>query len=120
MTGLIKAECCGSSGFAQCNGKGPCNIFCCNCDDGCKGDFTSSRLRSKTADHILAAKDIFKAADKDNNGSVTFEEAVEYVIKHNIGKKEKLEKDRSWFTKMDKNKDGKITPIEFDPSFIKH
>lgn len=27
---LVAAECCGSGG--NCNGYGPCNIFCCNCD----------------------------------------------------------------------------------------
>uniref|UniRef100_A0AC35F7X9 EF-hand domain-containing protein n=1 Tax=Panagrolaimus sp. PS1159 TaxID=55785 RepID=A0AC35F7X9_9BILA len=118
MIALIKAECCGNSGFAQCNGKGPCNIFCCNCDDGCKQNYMlSAQLPSKTTNPIPDAKGIFKAVDKDNNGSVTFEEAVEYIVKNDGEKKEKLEKDRSWFTKMDKNKDEKITPNEFDSSF---
>lgn len=29
-------ECCGFESLFSCKGKGSCNIFCCNCDNGCK------------------------------------------------------------------------------------
>jgi len=28
-------ECCNRKSFFSCYGKGSCNIFCCNCDNGC-------------------------------------------------------------------------------------
>lgn len=31
---LTSAECCGNP-FSGCNGIGGCNMFCCNCDNGC-------------------------------------------------------------------------------------
>ena len=44
--GLFKRKCpffqskCGGGScvpVGECCGNGPCNIFCCNCDNGCKG-----------------------------------------------------------------------------------
>ena len=32
----IVSECCKRTGWFSCSGNGPCNIFCCNCDHGCK------------------------------------------------------------------------------------
>lgn len=45
----VSAECCkftgrhfiaAAAGRDVCCGKGPCNIFCCNCDNGCRSDCT--------------------------------------------------------------------------------
>ena len=32
----LTAACCSFKGLSSCCGKGKCNIFCCNCDGGCK------------------------------------------------------------------------------------
>jgi len=31
----VRAVCCSRKGDFGCCGNGPCNIFCCNCDNGC-------------------------------------------------------------------------------------
>ena len=31
----VRADCCSRKGDFGCCGNGPCNIFCCNCDNGC-------------------------------------------------------------------------------------
>ncbi|KAF2270344.1 hypothetical protein CC78DRAFT_538896 [Lojkania enalia] len=32
----VTSACCKHYGLSRCCGKGKCNIFCCNCDGGCK------------------------------------------------------------------------------------
>lgn len=35
FSSAVGAECCHRKADFGCCGNGPCNIFCCNCDDGC-------------------------------------------------------------------------------------
>uniref|UniRef100_A0AC35FBW8 EF-hand domain-containing protein n=1 Tax=Panagrolaimus sp. PS1159 TaxID=55785 RepID=A0AC35FBW8_9BILA len=108
MTGLCNAECCW--GYPSCNGIGSCNIFCCNCDYGCNNKLLS---RSPTGSLKQSAEKIFNDVDKNKNGKIDFDEAVAYAVKNGKNESE-LEKDRSWFSSMDKNYDENITPNEFD------
>uniref|UniRef100_A0A914YIF1 EF-hand domain-containing protein n=1 Tax=Panagrolaimus superbus TaxID=310955 RepID=A0A914YIF1_9BILA len=112
MVALCNAECCGPSSvpvFGGCNGKGACNFFCCNCDNGC----ASYPYDKKGGKHVLNPAQIFKSADKNKNGAIDFDEALKFAAKKG-GNKVQLKKDRKWFTSIDKNHDGVIKPNEFD------
>ena len=125
MAVLCNAECCGNDGwlFGGCRGNGPCNMFCCNCDGGC--NFNSKRSPHHGGHHNVSdgahhpivkdAAKLFKDVDKNGDGSIDFKEAVTYASSHDISKAQ-LTRDPTWFSKMDKNHDGKITPHELDKS----
>ncbi|KAF8884357.1 hypothetical protein BD779DRAFT_1674171 [Infundibulicybe gibba] len=58
-------------------GYGPCNIFGCNCDGGCRALTGQKRARSFAHTGLAAAgatEDRFNAADTNNDGHLTFEE----------------------------------------------
>jgi hypothetical protein len=95
----VDAECCSATmdveyiGFGQmpskcgdnteptpCCGYGPCNIFCCNCDGGCR----SSRRRSNPDE--IAANDLatFGEIDLNKDGKVDADEAHKFVAPKNL------------------------------------
>ena len=37
----LALACCKQDKITSCCGKGKCNIFCCNCDDGCRAETDS-------------------------------------------------------------------------------
>ncbi|KAF8872354.1 hypothetical protein BD779DRAFT_1573267 [Infundibulicybe gibba] len=58
-------------------GYGPCNIFGCNCDGGCRVPAGRKRARSFAHTDLAATsttEDRFNAADTNNDGQLTFEE----------------------------------------------
>uniref|UniRef100_A0A914PIG4 EF-hand domain-containing protein n=1 Tax=Panagrolaimus davidi TaxID=227884 RepID=A0A914PIG4_9BILA len=113
------AECCSSDyyPFVGCNciEKGSCNVFCCNCNGGCNLDTKklSSFLISGTPHAMKKPEEIFKEADKNKNDEISFDEAFAFAVRHGENNV-KLEMDRTWFNKLDKNHNGFITVNELD------
>ena len=108
---------CGSLGDNDwCCGKGPCNIFCCNCWHGlCKATWKKRSVGHETEEHIGAEK-LFELVDGNRDNNVTMVEAGRYFqkqknFKRTIDLQLKLE-----FKKIDVNDDGIISPAEFDES----
>jgi len=91
-------------------GKGPCNIFGCNCDGGCKTDIpydTINKGRSLEVERVLPGLDefkAFKAFDTNGDGLIDMEEATAGVFQFDHKKVKEIDLDR----------DGKISPQEFD------
>ena len=58
----VSAECCTKAVkgyfFNACNGKGPCNVFCCNCDGGCATTISGGPLLA-SGTHL----DLFNGTD---------------------------------------------------------
>jgi hypothetical protein len=63
----------GSVAVALCCGKGSCNVFCCNCDGGCKGS------RSRGGGHIFSEMAAYRMMDLNGDGGVDEEEAFTYL-----------------------------------------
>jgi len=116
--------CCGSgrcedgtnSGPFRCCGVGACNMFCCDCDDGCikakeQGPRTRTRRPLNTYKNVLRnVKDFrsdlkyFASIDKNGDGKIDFSEAGIHL--------DGLTSDM--FNVTDKNGDGQISYKEFD------
>ena len=120
---LIDAECCYGTFFytrsyqcgGYCCGRGPCNIFCCNCDNGCKNK-NYERATGSLQNVSLIADTHFRTIDIDGSNGITLEEAKMYLknktkLKRNV--EISIQKD---IRKMDTNNDGIISPQEFDES----
>ena len=120
----------------HCCGCGACNIFCCNCDNGCKLKWTRFWRRQCGYDEpdtcwhkkkreiqeatirndSLEAKMLFGSIDIDGNNAITNDEAATYFESN-----PKFERSTSFsldheLRKMDTNNDGMISPNEFDES----
>ena len=110
----VEAECCGMAPRClprDCCGVGPCNIFCCNCDDGCKP------LHGRTLTNgSLIAHELFKSIDTNGNNDISNEEAANY-FKTNPKSLRSTTISLDWeLRKLDINNDGKVSPNEFDDS----
>lgn len=113
-TGSGKNDRCGNGeglgyGVLGCCGRGPCNIFCCNCDNGCKcdlskycyiagdGTVTKNGVRFSTrfpcahqvrdgrslegpANGTSDGLEIMKSADVDGDGLMSLDEAASYLV----------------------------------------
>ncbi|XP_078694645.1 uncharacterized protein LOC144923719 [Branchiostoma floridae x Branchiostoma belcheri] len=124
---ILKAGCtkyCGDGTVSTpCCGHGKCNIFCCNCDGGCRG---KKRAQEGPGDLLLDEATWnsqaitlppygFEQYDSNGDQKLTIEEA--------IGLLEALEYDvtnlpADWFTSMDLNGNGFIDPGEFDKDMV--
>ena len=113
----VTSECCQFTGTTGCCGKGRCNIFCCNCDDGCK-----SKDECRFAIPIRGKREIFEQdsplkrfsmIDLDQDGKISFDEANKWLYP-NI--QDYSENNQTWFKQMDLNQDGILLPNEFDAS----
>ena len=136
------AECCAGDLFffpnfdTTCCGCGACNIFCCNCDRGCNlegiynmGPDASGRTKScnhwkKKREALSISRNatqhaykLFKRIDNDEDYAITVKEAYAYITNQTRDKRSISD---NYFTDgfimMDKNKDGMISPNEFDDS----
>lgn len=86
-------------------GYGPCNIFGCNCDGGCRTG-RCDQLNGTAA----STQDKFSAIDNDANGSISFEEASAWLSQNG-----KSEADlQGSLEALDTNANGAIDPAEFD------
>uniref|UniRef100_A0AC35F909 EF-hand domain-containing protein n=1 Tax=Panagrolaimus sp. PS1159 TaxID=55785 RepID=A0AC35F909_9BILA len=105
----------GNTGW--CSAYGKCNIFCCNCENGCR---TGDKKKKIFKELVKTPKEEFDLIDKNKDGFISFEAALEYANSHlneiDRGNITDLSQDRSWFTFMDSNGDDKVTPHEFDSS----
>ena len=90
-----------------CCSYGSCNIFCCNCDGGC-------RQSSKDKGDAAASLQRFRAVNTGNSGGITFDEFKTYgaTLPHSL-------MIRVLFNAHDLNKDGKISFEEFDAESAK-
>ena len=117
-----------------CCGCGPCNIFCCNCADGCKKSYwdfwktynaywlkgKTFRCRHKKKRQIDSyysyskAQELFNEVDADGSRNITIDEANQYLKSQYQYKRDIKFTLRDEIDKMDENKDGIISPFEFD------
>lgn len=108
-------------------GYGPCNIFKCNCDGGCrKGscsdtcggtqtpNIPSGRKRrdaiSTNSSSNFGVDDIMYHADEDKDGKLSMAESTKYLYMMEIAIPEDLVRDG--IIKLDENKDGFLQPWE--------
>ena len=143
--GLAQAQCeANAFGWCQdctsptpCCGYGPCNIFCGNCDGGCRRADTPSGVSGNpmcikegsdtVAKAIRATHPIFPgssapqawrakfdAIDRNHDGTISFAETRQWAKQA----KKALTKAqlREGFDKADANGNGKIEPAELDRS----
>ncbi|KAH8688667.1 hypothetical protein GQ44DRAFT_291763 [Phaeosphaeriaceae sp. PMI808] len=86
---LATAECCrgpvigGSCGDGTtptpCCAHGGCNIFCCNCDGGCRGRSVKQNLPLGLVEGSDSIKTSFMEADTEGAGSITVDRYLEYM-----------------------------------------
>jgi hypothetical protein len=84
-----------------CCGVGDCNIFCCNCDNGCRGDRRKRFFSSVGTDGSSNEEETFQTMDEDGDGRVTEEEAINFMEKMGLGRLK-----HTSFLTYDKNNDG--------------
>src|SRR5918911_5330 len=81
FAGTARADCCSTvcnnkcgdcTAGTPCCGHGPCNIFCCNCDGGC---------RHGACDGASVRKN-FDAIDTDHSGSISWDELKAWAKKN--------------------------------------
>jgi len=92
--------CADGSHAGACCGNGACNIFCCNCDRGCRGD-----RRGKRAINDVEDLERFANYDLNRDGVIDFSEA---------NSKMGGMLDNSTFYDLDLDMDGVISTNEFD------
>jgi hypothetical protein len=112
---LVNRTCADGSEGTPCGGYRDCNIFCCNCDGGCREE--SKRKRSAIFDDGDDGKfgkvlDISQWMDKDGDGKVTEGEATIYLERMGLSGFDK----NSSFAYFDKNKDGFLSVKEISSS----
>jgi hypothetical protein len=80
MMGTLATKCGDDTKPTPCCGYGKCNVFCCNCDGGCR----SSRRRSNPDE--IAANDLatFGEIDLNKDGKVDADEAHKFVAPKNL------------------------------------
>ncbi|XP_035693723.1 uncharacterized protein LOC118427869 [Branchiostoma floridae] len=122
---FVKAGCtkyCGDGTTSTpCCGHGKCNVFCCNCDGGCRGkkrtleEGPDSQLASLQDETTLFSETLsphgFQEYDADGDQKLSVDEAIALL--------EALDTDvtnlpADWFTSMDLNGNGFIDAAEFD------
>uniref|UniRef100_A0A914DQJ1 EF-hand domain-containing protein n=1 Tax=Acrobeloides nanus TaxID=290746 RepID=A0A914DQJ1_9BILA len=101
-----------------CGGKGYCNIFCCNCDNGCKNldeaeSHTQNRAR-RNPNNSYPSK-ILDFCDSNKDRTIDFKEAIS-CLNFSESETNKLRRNISWFEQMDFDSDGFIQPGELDES----
>ncbi|HVJ62493.1 MAG TPA: EF-hand domain-containing protein [Tahibacter sp.] len=143
--GQAEAQCEGNAwGWCEdctsptpCCGYGPCNVFCGNCDGGCRRADTPSGVSGNPmcikSDGDTVAKAIrathpifpessdpkawrakFDAIDKNHNSTISFAETRAWALQAKKGMtRQQL---REGFDKADANGNGKIEPVELDRS----
>lgn len=98
-------DCTSTSAYC---GYGPCNIFGCNCDGGCR----TGRC-DQLNDAAVSTADKFASVDQDSNGTISFDEAKQWLLEN--GKTEAALADlQGSLEALDSNGNGSIDPAEFD------
>jgi len=120
-----------------CAGCGPCNIFCCNCENGCNkkwhawypsekgltcGHWDKKReLVQNSKNASFEADKLFRDIDTDDSRDISINETKQFFVNKMKLKRSVLfsfahSSFEEKFLKMDENNDGMISPIEFDES----
>ena len=125
VCGAVESICCGC---------GPCNIFCCNCADGCnrswqrywKGSIWTkgktlrcAHRKKRYIDSYYSyskAQELFNEVDADGSRNLTIDEADQYLKSQSQYKRDTTFSLSNEIAKMDQNEDGIISPFEFDSS----
>ncbi|KAF2630906.1 hypothetical protein BU25DRAFT_446474 [Macroventuria anomochaeta] len=107
-----------------CCGNGKCNVFCCNCDRGCRKSsnaigiteacnriFGSTwRKTSRSLGELSDLEDdksVLAIADTDKSGDVSLAEYLQYM-----GQREDNAEYVNWFKQHDRNGDGVLSDDE--------
>ena len=134
----VEADCCPGHWMENCGtwccGCGACNIFCCNCAYGCNrryyehhigGDIRSKQgllcghKKKRNIDSYYSyskAQKLFNEVDADGSRNITIDEADQYLKNQSQYKRDTSFSLIDEIEKMDENKDGIISPFEFDNS----
>ena len=130
--------CADCTSGTPCCGYGPCNVFCGNCDGGCRrapdlpaggqrdpscgaltGNALTQALKANSAaapapSEAQAWREKFDAIDKNHDGTVSLAETRAWAKSAKKGMtKKQLEQG---FKKADADGNGKIEPVEMDRS----
>ena len=89
-------------------GYGPCNIFGCNCDGGCRTGRCDQLNGSSES-----TQDKFSEIDQDASGTISFEEASAWLLQNGKSEEELADLQGS-LDAMDTNENRVIDPAEFD------
>jgi len=122
----------------ECCSTGGCNVFCCNCGAPCRTNSTPSttsldeRKRRDVSDiddeiylgpteeerHLEAVNSALKfvAIDLNSDRQISFDEAEAYVYSQQPRQFRIAKASSAWFSSMDSDNDGSISPWEFDGS----
>ena len=139
----VSAECC-AHGYCNtayrdeyipgwCCGCGACNIFCCNCANGCNRWYTVPSKRNmdcnlkkrsiftRAQNGSLEAEMLFKTIDIDGNNAINITEADDYFKTSPMSKRSAhffthISSLRNELKNMDTNDDGQLSLEEFDES----
>ena len=113
---VANADCCNCGECNQCQdgtectpccGHGGCNIFCCNCDGGCRQPIKFYQQLH----HTLGR---FRAIDRDGSHGIDFNEFTQF-----ISHLPSIESHHDTFNAHDQNGDGQISIHEFDEDTAK-
>lgn len=140
LTSTVHCDCCYSFNYVNCPGVGgsatdkcadcsddtpycgygKCNIFGCACAGGCRSGACSDcqQARRRKRDTEVSAPpangtDILKQADKDQDGKLSVDEAVDFLYVMKISASEDLI--REGIVALDQDKDGFLMHSEIDP-----
>lgn len=115
------ADCCGAicGGLCKdctkstpCCGHGKCNIFCCNCDGGCREGRCAQLESTAESTAIEWSAAYFNRIDRDHSGTISMEEFSSWAKAS--GKVSGERNVRAAFEKVDVDQSGAIEPHEFD------
>ena len=117
-SGASYAECCNpvSGGICgdgtcgtPCCGYGKCNIFCCNCDGGCR----TGCVTCGTSAGLTASIEYFDEVDANDDHVIDAEEFAQWAGR--AGRYYDSEADaKRAFDSADRDGNGQIEPAEFD------
>jgi len=127
----------------ECCSSGACNVFCCNCGGPCRTNSTPTTTTTTSSfdnnrkkrelfeisngiydDNVEVENNVeavnsalkFLAIDLNNDRRISFEEAEAYVYSQQSRRFSMAKASRVWFSSMDTDNDGFISPWEFDES----
>lgn len=120
----VQGECCGFNIRVQCDdcsdptpccGRGPCNAFCCNCDDGCRPGYCRKKREVSSNSTMVDESDvgnIVKALDKNGDGLISVMEGFQHLtIKFPDFTENTL---MTEIMKLDLDRDGFLSSMEID------
>ncbi|KAM0798422.1 hypothetical protein BDR22DRAFT_964767 [Usnea florida] len=121
--GMPPAQLCADGSYSTpCCGEGGCNIFCCNCDGGCRTDTWMEKIKRDDLedDQSIPVDSLFQSVDGDTDQYLSL---AEYIVWVERTKGESVVKNATmlemWIEKFeshDANGDGKIEPGEMELS----